>query len=79
MTSTARLGHPRKFPALLILLPLGAGLILAGSTGCRLYKMERKLSPPYAEFLSKVGYIMTREERKIFLELPDDRKDGFIE
>lgn len=46
---------------------------------CRLYKLERKLGPENAEFLSKVRYIITNEERKIFLELPDSEKKEFIE
>lgn len=48
-------------------------------SACRLYNLERKLAPEYAEFLSKVRYIITPEERKIFLELPDSEKDAFIE
>jgi GWxTD domain-containing protein len=60
------------WPALLI-------LALAGLSSCRLANLERKLSPPYADFLSQVRYIVTGEERKIFLELPDSGKDAFIE
>jgi len=32
------------------------------------------LDPENAEFLSKVRYIITSKERKIFLELPDSEK-----
>jgi GWxTD domain-containing protein len=53
-------------------------LLLAAASACRLYRLERQLSPAYADFLSKVQYIMTREERKIFLELPDSEKGQFI-
>jgi GWxTD domain-containing protein len=53
-------------------------LLLAAASACRLYRLERRLSPTYADFLSKVQYIMTPEERKIFLELPDSEKDQFI-
>lgn len=53
----------------------GLSLLLS----CRLYKLEQKLDPENAEFLSKVRYIITREERKIFLELPDSEKKNFIE
>ena len=53
----------------------GLSLLLS----CRLYKLEQKLNPENAEFLSKVRYIITREERKIFLELPDSEKKNFIE
>lgn len=48
-------------------------------SSCRLYKLARKLSPEYADFYSKVRYIITKEEEKIFLELPDSEKDQFIE
>ncbi|MCK4646722.1 MAG: GWxTD domain-containing protein [Candidatus Aminicenantes bacterium] len=46
---------------------------------CASYRLEKKLSPVNKEFLSKVRYIITRQERKIFLNLlPSDRK-SFIE
>lgn len=54
-------------------------LIAALLSGCRLYRLEKRLSPPYADFLSKVRYIITGKERKIFLELPDSEKDAFID
>jgi GWxTD domain-containing protein len=46
---------------------------------CRLYKLERRLGEPYTDFISKVRYIMTSEERRVFLETPDSGKDAFIE
>ncbi len=49
------------------------------SSSCRLYNLERKLDPVNAEFLSHVQYIITKEERKIFLELPDSEKEKFKE
>jgi len=52
-------------------------LWILNAVGCRLYNLEKKLSPENREFLSKVRYIVTREERKIFLELPDSEKKGF--
>jgi len=72
ITSAAGRAARRLGPALIV-------LGLAASASCRLANMERKLSPPYADFLSKVRYIVTGEERKIFLELPDSSKDAFIE
>jgi GWxTD domain-containing protein len=65
----------RKISAAGVVLLLIAALL----SGCRLYRLERKLSPPYADFLSKVRYIITAKERKIFLELPDAEKDAFID
>ncbi len=49
------------------------------SSSCRLYRLERKLDPVNAEFLSKVRYIISNKERKIFLELPDSEKEAFKE
>ncbi len=54
-------------------------LSLSFLSSCRLYNLERKLSPEYADFLSKVRYIITSQERKIFLELPDTEKQAFID
>ncbi|NIM91873.1 MAG: GWxTD domain-containing protein [Candidatus Aminicenantes bacterium] len=54
-------------------------LLLLLLPSCRLYKLERQLDPENAEFLSKVRYIITKEERKIFLELPDEEKENFQE
>jgi len=54
-------------------------LLLFFSPSCRLYKLEQKLDPENADWLSKVRYIITREERKIFLELPDSEKGKFKE
>jgi GWxTD domain-containing protein len=53
-------------------------LLSSLAPACRLYRLERRLNPQYADFYSKVQYIMTREERKIFLELPDSDRDEFI-
>jgi len=52
--------------------------VLAALPACRTYSATRKLPPARAEFLAKVGYIITKEEKKIFLELPDSARDDFI-
>lgn len=54
-------------------------IFLILSSSCRLYKLARQLPPEYGDFLSKVRYIITRQEEKIFLELPHSEKDRFIE
>jgi GWxTD domain-containing protein len=54
-------------------------LFLMASTSCRLHNLEKRLSPEHKEFLSQTRYIITKEERKIFLEMPDSEKDGFIQ
>jgi len=41
--------------------------------------LEQKLDPEDKEFLSIVRYIITKEERKIFLELPESEKEEFKE
>ena len=51
---------------------------LAAVSACRTYLVKQKLQPAHADFLAKVEYIMTKEERKIFLELPDSGRDDFI-
>lgn len=48
-------------------------------SSCHLYRLERKLDPINADFLSKVSLIITKQERKVFLELPDAGKPAFIE
>jgi GWxTD domain-containing protein len=63
----------RLLPALFLL-----GAVL-GSAACTLYKLEQKLTPPFAEFLSQVRYIIASGERKTFLETPDADKPAFIE
>lgn len=60
-------------------LILSCVFLLFFSFSCRLSKLERELDPLNAEFLSKVRYIITGEERKIFLELPDEEKEEFRE
>lgn len=54
-------------------------LLILLSASCRLYRLERNLDPDNAEFLSKVRYIITKQERKIFLESPDSEKEAFRE
>jgi len=65
-------------PRLRVIL-LAAVLWGSLSSGCRLYNLSRRLSPPNKEFLSLVRYIITSEENKMFLELPDSEKEKFKE
>ena len=82
------MGHPMpsfrhgKSSAVTARSLIGPALLIVGTaalSSCRLANLERRLSPPYAEFLSEVRYIVTGEERKIFLELPEDDKAAFID
>ncbi len=54
-------------------------LVSALSFSCQLYNLEKKLPPNYADFLSKVRHIITGQEEKAFLKIPDSEKDQFIE
>jgi len=58
---------------------MGLLVAIALSGSCKLYNLERQLAPTDADFLSKVRYLITRDERKAFLELPDSEKPKFIE
>jgi GWxTD domain-containing protein len=78
-----RLALTRKTAAAVpALAALGQVLLLAAgfaaASACGTYKLEKKLGPAHSDFLSQVGYIITKEERKIFLELPADGRDDFI-
>jgi GWxTD domain-containing protein len=59
--------------------PALALLLAAALGGCRLWRLERQLGPVDAEFLNKVRYIVTAEERRIFLELPPSDRAAFID
>jgi len=48
-------------------------------TSCQLSRLERKLDPESKEFLSKVRYIISSEERKIFIELPPAERKKYRE
>ncbi len=54
-------------------------VLLVLPSGCRLWRLEQRLDPVNADFLNRVRYIVTSEERRIFLELPDPDKPAFIE
>jgi len=60
------------------LLVLCAAATLALSS-CRLYKLQRQLDGEDALFLSQVRYIITKEERKIYLEMPKSERESFKE
>jgi GWxTD domain-containing protein len=48
-------------------------------TSCQSYQLEKKLKPDEREFLSKVRFIITKEERSVFLRLPESERDAFIQ
>jgi len=57
---------------------LGIALLLL-SAACATIGLEKSLAPDDKDFLSYVRYIITREERKAFLNLPPSARDEFIE
>ena len=60
-----------------------AALALAGAAAllaaCASSQAERKLDPESRDFISKVRYIITAEERRTFLALPPAAREEFIE
>jgi GWxTD domain-containing protein len=60
----------------LLLLGMSACLILAG---CATYRLQKQLDPESREFLSKVRYIITKEERATFVRLPAEERKPFVE
>jgi GWxTD domain-containing protein len=54
-----------------------AVLLLTG--GCALSRLEKSLDPDSREFLSKVRYIISRDERRVLANLPESERKPFIE
>jgi len=46
---------------------------------CATYRLEKSLDPESKEFLSQVRYLITKQERKIFLGRPISERKNFIE
>jgi GWxTD domain-containing protein len=61
------------------LTALAALVLTAALGGCRLWRLEKNLDPINADFLNRVRYIVTAEERRIFLELPDADRAAFVD
>jgi GWxTD domain-containing protein len=54
-------------------------LMLLFFSSCHTYKLEQNLEPGDAEFYNKVRYIITPQEKKVFLELPHSERKAFQE
>jgi len=65
----------RKKFLIFLLLSIGSLFLSSCLTG----RLERKLKPVDQDWLSEVRYIITPEERKIFLELPESEREKFKE
>lgn len=66
----------KKKSALNIVVCVAVSVLMSCSG---LSRLEKDLSPDHQDFLSKVRYIITKQERKIFLKLPSSERDAFIE
>jgi GWxTD domain-containing protein len=51
-------------------------VLLAG--GCASAGLEKRLDPTGRDFVSKTRYLITREERRTFLNLPPSEREAFI-
>jgi len=60
------------------LVPAVLALIVLTLAGCATYRLAKSLDPDSKEFLSKVRYIISAEERKTFVNLPLAERPGFI-
>ncbi|TET23457.1 MAG: GWxTD domain-containing protein [Candidatus Aminicenantes bacterium] len=57
---------------------LALSLVFLILNSCRFSRIEKDLSPEHGDFLSKVRYIITKKERKLFLNLPFSERENFI-
>ncbi len=63
-----------------LFIPLiGLFCLLMFFNSCASYRLQKNLDPESREFISKVRYIITKEERKEFLNLPPSDRQAFIE
>lgn len=53
--------------------------VLFLTTSCRYYTLEKKLNPDDADFVSKVRYLISEKEKRVFLDIPNDEKKAWIE
>jgi GWxTD domain-containing protein len=66
-----------NLPLHILLMVMFYIFIALVSSSCRYHMLKKKLHPEDADFLSKVRYIITKEEENLFLETPDSEKDKF--
>lgn len=68
----------KYFPIKRIYIPFLISFFLLSSS-CRVLWREMKLDPEGKRFLSEVRYVITKEEKKIFIELPVEDREQFID
>ncbi|MEE8605418.1 MAG: GWxTD domain-containing protein [Candidatus Aminicenantaceae bacterium] len=64
-----------KKPVLLLFFFIYSLLLVS----CASYRLQKNLDPESREFISKVRYIITQKERKVFLNLQASEQKAFIE
>ncbi|MBE0460462.1 MAG: GWxTD domain-containing protein [Candidatus Aminicenantes bacterium] len=69
-----RLHYPSAFVLFLVY-----GMLIFSNSSCHYYNIEKRLGPDDAEFLTKVRYIITKKEERMFLDLPADEREQFKE
>jgi len=71
----------RVFPGLPVIFAFLAGIaVLVSMTGsCHYYSLERALDTENRDWLNKMRYIITSEERKMFLDIPESEREAFKE
>jgi GWxTD domain-containing protein len=66
----------KKFGVIRILIIFSCIILL---TLCKSYQLEKSLNPEEKEFLSQVRFIITKEEKNIYLLLPESDRPDFVE
>jgi len=67
----------KKMKPILVSCIVLVSILVASS--CAVFQEEKALDPESEEFLSKVRYIITSEERKSIRQLPVEEREAFIE
>jgi len=74
---TRKIGRKERFSLGFRLTVLFFISIVLVFPSCRYQRLKKELLPDDADFLSKVRYIITKEEEHLFLETPDSEKGKF--
>ncbi|MGD9346688.1 MAG: GWxTD domain-containing protein [Candidatus Aminicenantes bacterium] len=66
----------RKYGVIRILIIFSCIILFAL---CKSFQLEKSLNPEEKEFLSQVRFIITKEEKNIYLRLPESDRKAFVE
>jgi len=56
-----------------------AASVLLLAAACATYRLEKSLDPSSRDFLSKVRYLISKDERRVFVTLPESERPRFID